>query len=255
MTRLRGASLYGLRGTIPETEARPTAENRHGRAPRGAASLSQGTRAPREECPACRSRARHGCLASTRAPSRRSLPVIRGKRKEIRGARARASAGSVSVGCPPPPRLGGRLIRRTPDLIRGKTDGCLTSVEMVARHKRAYARQVTPSGLRNTPSADLTLPWAHFLMDAEVLMPGRPAARRRGGHCARGAWGTYPRERWRYSPRQSSQFAAPSPRPISSASLLPFAGRPLSSIRKCAHGKVKSALGVFRSPDGVTCRA
>src|SRR2546421_709973 len=30
MTRLRGASLYGLRGTIPGTEARPTAQNRPG---------------------------------------------------------------------------------------------------------------------------------------------------------------------------------------------------------------------------------
>ena len=73
--------------------------------------------------------------------SRRSISLVReGKGKRGKGDARRPKievTGRRSVVYPPSPGLdpgfGRQSVRRTPDLIRGKTDGCLTSESRIAR--------------------------------------------------------------------------------------------------------------------------
>ena len=89
-------------GQFREQEARARARKRHGGAPRGARpSIARGARGASQAPRACRSQT--ACSAgASQAPARRlgaPLPLVRGKGKWERGARARLSAGRRSVGC------------------------------------------------------------------------------------------------------------------------------------------------------------
>src|SRR5205814_878973 len=104
-----------------------------GGAPRGARPRSQGGAGRLASASACRVMVRQGCLASTPRRLGALLPVIRGKEKGIRGARARASAGCAERWLPPFAKASAGT--QSVEAL-AKTDGCLTSEANVARMKR-----------------------------------------------------------------------------------------------------------------------